>query len=81
MSEPEVKRLLEKFEESERWFREHYDELAEKYENMLLAIKDKQVISASAEIEGLLEDLKAKKQDIASVYITSIPPKGVAFII
>lgn len=78
--EEDVK-LLEAFEKNEEWFNEHYEEFQETYTDMVLAIKDKKVISVSAKIEDLLEDLKAKDEDISSVYIGSIPAKGIAFIL
>lgn len=81
VSEEELVKLLLEFEENEEWFSGHYKDLQKKYADMMLAIKDKKVISASPEIEELFNDLKSKNVDIDSVYITTIPPKGIAFIL
>jgi len=79
--EQEIKRTLEMFERSENWFSDNYKELEKEYLDMILAIRDEKVISASATIEELLENLKARNEDISSVYIGSISPKGIAFIL
>ena len=79
--EEKIKFILERFDENEEWFSDHYEELQEKYENKILAIKEKKVILVDAKVEDLLKNLKAKKEDISSVYIASIPPKGTAFIL
>lgn len=79
--EEKIKSILERFDENEKWFSDHYEELQEKYENMILAINEKRVILADTKVENLLENLKAKKEDFSSVYIASIPPKGIAFIL
>lgn len=79
--EEKIKSILERFDENEKWFSDHYEELQEKYENMILAINEKKVILADTKVENLFENLKAKKEDISSVYIASIPPKGTAFIL
>ena len=79
--EEETARLLLEFEENEKWFSEHYEELREKYADMMLAIKDKKIVSTSSEIEELYGDLDSKNVDISSVYIATIPPAGMAFIL
>lgn len=79
--EEDTVRLFQDFEESEKWFSEHYDELRENYADMMLAIKDKKIISTSSQMEELFKDLNSKNVDINSVYIASIPPQGIAFIL
>lgn len=81
VTEEDTIKLFQEFEKSEEWFSEHYKDLEEKYADMMLAIKDKEVVSASPEIEELFNDLKSKNVGIDSVYITTIPPKGIAFIL
>ena len=76
-----VNLLLETSEKNEEWFNAHLDELREKYENMFLAIKDQKVVAVSMKIEDLLNDLKVKNEDLDLVFITSILPKGIAFIL
>lgn len=79
--EKDVVKVLLEFEENERWFDRHYKELQEKFPNMVLAIKDKKIISMSPEIEELINDLRMKSVNTSSVYIGTIPPKGIAFIL
>lgn len=79
--EEEIAELLLEFEENELWFSEHYEELREKYANMILAIKDKKIVSASLEIEELFRNISSKNVDADSVYIATIPPEGIAFIL
>ena len=79
--EEEIAELLLEFEENELWFSEHYEELREKYANMILAIKDKKIVSASLEIEELFRNINSKNVDANSVYIATIPPEGIAFIL
>jgi len=81
MGREDVKLLLETFERNEEWFSAHYEELQKKYEDMFLAIKDQKDIVASEKIEDLLNELKAKGEDIDLIFITSFPPKGVASIL
>lgn len=80
-AEEDVKILLETFEKNWKWFSDHYDQLEKKYPDKVVAIKDQKVIAVSAKVEDLLDELKAKKEDIGSVYMGSIPPKGIAFIL
>lgn len=81
LPEKDVKTLLETFEKNWNWFSDHYDQLEKKYADKVLAIKDQKVIAVSGKIEDLLAELEAKKEDISSVYIGTIPPKGIAFIL
>ena len=81
MSEEKIIRLLREFEENEEWFSENYQELQKKFENMILAIKDKKIISMKRDMESLLKDLESKNIEVESVYIGTIPPKGIAFIL
>ena len=47
----------------------------------IFAIKDQGVFAAEDEIEKLLDVLREKGIDINLVFISSIPPKGVAAIL
>jgi thymidylate kinase len=77
----EERLLLENFEKEESHFDAHYEEFLKKYEDMVLAIKDQKVIDADKDLEKLLERLEKKGIDIRRVYLTSIPKKGIAFIL
>jgi len=55
--EEKIKSVLERFDENEKWFSDHYEELQEKYEHMILAINEKKVILADTKVENLFENL------------------------
>ena len=74
-------KLFKMHEQNEDWFNLHYKELKEKYENKFIAIKDKKIIFIEDEIEKLLENLEKEGINIDEVFITSIPPKGMASIL
>ncbi|MCW4034246.1 MAG: hypothetical protein NWF03_02650 [Candidatus Bathyarchaeota archaeon] len=76
-----VKQAQESFEDNLDWFTEHYDELEKNYGNKVLAIKNRKVIAVSASLEKLLDELRNRQEDISSIYMGSIPPKGMAFIL
>ena len=77
----EDKLLFEIHEKNEEWFSAHYKELEQKYGSKFFAIKDQGVFAAEDEIEKLLDVLREKGIDINLVFISSIPPKGVAAIL
>lgn len=79
--EEEFKLLLETFEKNWSWFSDHCEQLEKTYANKVLAIKDQKVIAVNAKVEGLLDQLKKKNVDVSTVYVGSIPPKGIAFIL
>lgn len=76
-----AKQAQELFEDNLDWFTEHYDELEKNYGNKVLAIKNRKVIAVSTTLEKLLDELRSRKEDISSIYVGSIPPKGMAFIL
>ena len=73
--------LFKTFEKNEEWFSEHYEEFEEKLAGKIIAIKDQKMIAVKAEVEEILKELESRNEDINSVYITAIPPKGTAFIL
>jgi len=77
----EEKRILEKIEEEESYFNSHYEDFLERYEGLILAIKDRKVIEAEETIEKLLEKLEKKGVNIYETFITSLPKKSIAFIL
>ncbi len=76
-----IEQLFEIHEKSEKWFNDNQVELEQKYGSKFLAIKNQEVLAAEEEIEKLLELVEEKGEDINLVFITSIPPKGVAAIL
>lgn len=76
-----IEQLFEIHEKSEEWFNDNQVELEQKYGSKFLAIKNQEVLAAEEEIEKLLELVEEKGEDINLVFITSIPPKGVAAIL
>ena len=79
--EEKIERLFEIHERSEEWFSAHQEELERKYGGKFIAIKNREVLAAEEEMEKLLELVKEKGENINQVFITSIPPKGVAAIL
>ena len=79
--EEEIKLLFKVFEKNEEWFNDHYEDLQEKYQDTIIAIKNQEVIEVKTDLEELLNVLEMKGEDINTVFITSIPPKGFAFIL
>lgn len=79
--EEKIEQLFEIHEKNEEWFSTHQEELEQKYGSKFLAIKNQEVLAAEEEIEKLLELVEEKGEDINLVFITSIPPKGVAAIL
>jgi len=72
---------LKESERNSQWFDKHYDELQGKYVDRIIAIKNQNIIVAKKELGALLNELKHNNEDLSRVYITSIPPKGIGFIL
>jgi hypothetical protein len=79
MSEEKI--LLEKIEEEEEYFNTHYEEFLDKYEGLVLVIKDKKVVESDEDLEKVLEKLKRRQINLREVFITSLPKKSIAFIL
>ena len=79
--EEKIEQLFEIHEKNEKWFSAHQEELEQKYGSKFFAIKNQGVLATEEEIEKLLELVEEKGEDINLVFITSIPPKGVAAIL
>ncbi|MCS4540943.1 MAG: DUF5678 domain-containing protein [Euryarchaeota archaeon] len=77
----DIKLLFEINEKNEEWLNTHYKEFEQKHGSKFLAIKDQRVLAVEDKIEKLLDFLEKKGVDINQVFITSIPPKGVASIL
>ena len=81
VEDKKVVEALDEMEEQRKWVNEHYDELREKYEGKVFAVKDKKVIITSGSITELLEEAKKIGEDPTLLFVDSIPPKGVSFIL
>ena len=77
----EVGQSMETFENNLDWFNDNYNNLEKQYANKVLAIKNQKVIAVYTRLEDLLAYLKKKNEDVSSVYVGSIPAKGMAFIL
>ena len=73
--------LFKTFERNDEWFSKHFDEFKEEMAGKVLAIKDQKLIAAKSSVKEILEELESRHEDISSIYITAIPPKGMAFIL
>ena len=71
---------LERLEEDSAWVTEHYDSL-KKYEGKVVAVKNKNIIAVSENLEKLLKDLEKKNENSACLLLEAIPPKNVSFIL
>ena len=76
-----IELLFKIHEENEGWFYTHLKELSEKYGGKFFAIKDKNILIATDSIDEILSFLEKEGVDVNQVFITSIPPKGVASIL
>jgi len=76
-----IRRLLEEFEKDCRWFSDNYDKLEKKYLGKVVAVKGRKVIAVGESVEDLVKQLSEMDVDVGTVYMGTIPPKGVAFIL
>jgi len=74
----EAQILIEANKNSE-FLSKNFKKFQDKYSNRIIAIKNKQVIKAAKNVESLVKDLPG--QELSSVLVASIPPKGTAFIL
>jgi hypothetical protein len=79
--EEKIERLFQIHEENEEWFNANFEEIRQKYGSKFFAIKDQDILIAEDKMETLLDLLEEKNININEVFITSIPPKGLASIL
>jgi len=72
---------LRSIEEDSKWVSQRFDELKEKYEGKVFAVKNKRVICDAGNVQDLMKELDEKGEDVAFLLIESIPPKDVSFIL
>ena len=71
---------LKSFENDSRWLRKNKNELRKEYKNQFVAVKDKDVIAAGADLKKLMQKLRKEGIDTASIVIEFIPEKPVRVI-
>ncbi len=71
---------LERLEEDSAWVTQHYESL-KKYQGKVVAVKNKDIIAVSENLDTLLEELEKKKDNPACLLLEAIPPKNVSFIL
>ena len=74
-------KLLEKFQQDNRWLAENYHWLREKYVNEFIAVKDKKVIDHDANFNKLIERLEEKGEDLGRIVIEFMPPEDLILIL
>ncbi len=80
-SEADILKALEAIEKNREWVSKNYQMLQSKYQGKVFAIKDKQIVAVSGNITELVDEVRAKGQDSATLLLESIPPKGVVYIL
>ena len=72
---------LKEYEKNAEWVSVRYSEIAKKYEGKTVAVKGQKIVAVKATLDEALKEFELKKEDIASIYITTIPEKAIAFIL
>jgi hypothetical protein len=81
LSDSEILEKLKIAEEDSKWFSEKYDDLRQKFEGRVVAVKNKDVIGDAESVEELVEATKKKGEDAAFLLIETIPHRDVSFIL
>jgi 4-aminobutyrate aminotransferase-like enzyme len=81
MKETQLLERLERAQKDSQWVSESYDELQEKYEGKVFAVKDQGVVEAAETVDDLMSKLQARGEDPSLFLIEAIPPKGISFIL
>jgi len=80
-AEEEELESIKAIERDSKWLSEHFEEYKQIYEGKIIAVKDQKILSAAANIQELSNKIEEMGEDPRWVYITSIPPKGIVFIL
>ncbi|MGB2729060.1 MAG: DUF5678 domain-containing protein [Halobacteriota archaeon] len=64
-----------------RWFGENYDRYKKIFEGKIIAVKDEKILSVGDDMQELSNEIEEKGEDPRWVYVTTIPPKDVVFIL
>lgn len=81
MEEAVLIRRMKMFEKNTEWLSKNCDELQEKYDGKVFAIKDQRVIQTADTVEELIKKLEAKNEDITFLLVEKLPPRDVSFIL
>lgn len=87
MAEEEKELKMEEFENikaigrDSKWLCENYDKYKEIYEGKLIAVKDEKILSVGDDMQELSNKIEEKGEDPRWIYVTSIPPKDIVFIL
>lgn len=74
--------LLENFEKDSRWFHENINKLREGgFTDKFVAVKNSQPIAFGKDIDLVIEEIEAKHQNPAYVFIEFVHPKGKIIIL
>ncbi len=77
----EILKSLKRAAEDGEWVSKNYDELRERYEGKVFAVKNKRVVESADTVEELRTKLEAKGEKMGFLLIESIPPKDASFIL
>ena len=67
--------LLNESEENLEWFQSNFSEIGKKFLNRFIAIKDKEIVADSDNLDNLLKLLKERKIDDSETLIEAITSK------
>jgi len=81
LTDTEILEKLKIAEEDSKWFSEKYDDLRQKFEGKVVAVKNKNIIGDAESVEELLDMVQKKGEDTAYLLIETIPAKDVSFIL
>lgn len=80
-SDADILNALETTEKNRAWVSKNYEQLRNKYQGKVFAVKDEQVVASKERITELVDEVNTKEADAALVLMESIPPKGVVYIL
>jgi len=80
-SEEEEFESLKAMDRDSKWFGENFDEFKKRFEGKTIAVKDEKILSVGDDIQELINKLEEIGEDSRWIYVTSIPPKDVVFIL
>jgi len=81
MENSQILELLKTLEKDSEWVSEKYEQLREKYEGKVFAVKNRNVICYADTIEELLDKLEKKGENASFLLIEAIPPRNTSFIL